>query len=69
MYSKLVITDAQQAGLAIVIIDPIFAYQIPLTRETSVDTALGDIIRNMVVCALWIPYFLKSERVQATFVR
>lgn len=57
------------SGLAIVIIDPILAYQIPLAREMSVDTALSDIIRNMVVCALWIPYFLKSERVQATFVR
>lgn len=29
----------------------------------------SDVIRNAITCAIWIPYFLKSERVANTFVR
>ncbi|MEK3885610.1 DUF2569 domain-containing protein [Paenibacillus sp. PL2-23] len=29
----------------------------------------ADVIRNALTCAIWIPYFLKSERVANTFVR
>ena len=29
----------------------------------------ADVIRNAITCAIWIPYFLKSERVENTFIR
>ena len=37
--------------------------------DEEAHTQLGkDIIRALIYCAIWIPYFLKSERVKQTFV-
>ncbi|MCR2807861.1 DUF2569 domain-containing protein [Paenibacillus soyae] len=44
-----------------------------IDRETGVlggDTGIyTDIVRSAITCAIWIPYFLKSERVANTFIR
>jgi len=37
--------------------------------ETDEQESVRTFIRSLVGCAIWIPYFLKSERVENTFVR
>lgn len=43
--------------------------QIPMARELADGSSIRDIARSAIACAIWIPYFIKSERVQNTFVR
>jgi hypothetical protein len=57
------------ASLAVGIIDTILVYQIPLAREMETGSSFTDIVRSAITCAIWIPYFLKSERVQNTFIK
>jgi hypothetical protein len=57
------------ASLIIGIIDFIFLYQIPLARELGNEGSIRDIARSAITCAIWIPYFIKSERVHNTFVK
>lgn len=57
------------ASLIVGIVDSALLYQIPLARENEDGSTLRDTIRSIITCAIWIPYFIKSERVQNTFVR
>ncbi len=56
-------------SLFIAILDVVLVYQIPFTREFEDGSSYKDIIRGIFTCAIWIPYFLKSERVKNTFIR
>jgi hypothetical protein len=53
------------------VLDAIFAYTINgdlFTSEDDYDTA-KEIIRSVFRAAIWIPYFLISDRVKKTFVK
>ncbi|WFR62329.1 DUF2569 domain-containing protein [Paenibacillus amylolyticus] len=56
-------------SLAVGIIDYLLLLQIPMARELEDGSSLRDIGRSALACAIWIPYFIKSERVHNTFVR
>lgn len=43
--------------------------QIPLARELLGEGVFRHTGRALLACAIWIPYFLRSERVRNTFVR
>jgi len=49
--------------LAFVLIDHLGA------RALQPSTGVAGILRNLVSAVIWIPYYLRSERVKATFVR
>ncbi|MHA0856445.1 DUF2569 domain-containing protein [Paenibacillus sp. CMAA1364] len=51
------------------VVDTILVLQIPLARETEDGSSIRDIIKSILTCAIWIPYFIKSVRVKNTFVR
>ncbi|MFS0727689.1 DUF2569 domain-containing protein [Paenibacillus sp. 1P07SE] len=55
--------------LLISIIDAIIIYQIPAFLEPQDGKAIRTVIREGLTCAIFIPYFLKSERVENTFVQ
>ncbi|WP_026470752.1 DUF2569 domain-containing protein [Alkanindiges illinoisensis] len=56
-------------GLIFVIIDFFFAEQIPLIADLSQDTeSTKEVIRSFIAALIWIPYFLISKRVKATFI-
>lgn len=56
-------------SLAVGIIDYLLLLQIPMARELEDGSSLRDIGKSVLACAIWIPYFIKSERVHNTFVR
>ncbi|WP_211234332.1 DUF2569 domain-containing protein [Paenibacillus taiwanensis] len=43
--------------------------QIPLLNEISDMNSSKDMVRSILSCLIWIPYFNRSERVQNTFRR
>lgn len=51
------------------IIDYVLLYQIPLAKEIEGGNSLRDIIRSVLTSAIWCAYFIKSERVQNTFIK
>lgn len=57
------------ASLIVSFIDYLVLLMIPLAREMEDGSSMRDLIRSALTCAIWIPYFIKSERVQNTFVR
>nr|WP_154958346.1 DUF2569 domain-containing protein [Paenibacillus xylanexedens] len=56
-------------SLTVGIVDSLLLSQIPMARELADGSSIRDIARSAIACAIWIPYFRKSERVQNTFVR
>ena len=56
-------------SLVVGIIDYLLVLQIPMASEMQDAGQLKDIFRSLVTCLIWIPYFVKSERVKNTFVR
>ena len=47
-----------------------FAVKIVVPNEPIFNgTTIGEIIRTLIPCIIWIPYMLVSQRVKATFVR
>ena len=55
--------------LVFLIIDHVLAQQIPFVARRSSPEGTMQIVRALAVCAVWVPYFLVSKRVKATFVR
>nr|WP_301291513.1 DUF2569 domain-containing protein [Paenibacillus xylanexedens] len=58
-------------GLSLIvgIIDYLLLLQIPLAKELEDGSSIREIAKSVITCAIWIPYFIKSERVHNTFVR
>ncbi|WP_460317979.1 DUF2569 domain-containing protein [Paenibacillus sp. YSY-4.3] len=51
----------------LLLITVVMVNQIPMAREVGGVSGVSTIIGGVVGCAIWIPYFLKSERVRNTF--
>ncbi|MEO2214525.1 DUF2569 domain-containing protein [Paenibacillus amylolyticus] len=73
-YSKKVILPRLMIifyGLSLIvgIIDYLLLLQIPLAKELEDGSSIREIAKSVITCAIWIPYFIKSERVHNTFVR
>jgi len=56
-------------SLIIGVIDYLLVIQIPLASELEDGSSLRDIVKSVITCAIWIPYFMKSERVHNTFIK
>jgi hypothetical protein len=56
--------------LVVVGINAAFAHFFPdAAAQAGPDTTVRDVVRTVIAAAIWIPYFLTSERVGNTFVR
>ncbi|MGE6575358.1 DUF2569 domain-containing protein [Paenibacillus xylanexedens] len=56
-------------SLVLYTVDYILVLQIPMMRELEDGGGIQEIVKSVITCAIWIPYFIKSERVYNTFVR
>lgn len=54
-------------SLAVTVIDSVLVDQIPMVRHDGIFSK--EVLRSLFTCAIWIPYFIRSERVRNTFVR
>ena len=54
-------------NVAIQVIDLLLAQSIPVVAEESTAAVGREIFRAILQAAIWIPYFLRSERVRNTF--
>lgn len=57
------------ANLVFILIDHYLASQIPMVAEVDNSDTYREIGRSIISSAIWIPYFLLSERVKGTFVK
>lgn len=56
-------------NLIVSIIEPFWINQLLSAEENNDGYKLGGTFRAALTCLIWIPYFLKSERVRNTFIR
>ena len=56
------------ANLVFVTIDYFAADLIPFVAAQEDLGSLKELIRALIACAIWVPYFLVSKRVKGTFV-
>lgn len=53
-----------------IILDLIFAYQIPVVQQSGMDAStMKELIRSLFCAVVWVPYFIVSKRVKNTFIR
>jgi hypothetical protein len=63
-----VITTFLLLSLAFVVVDFLLANSIPVVASQGNQGPLGEIVRSIIVCLIWVPYFQISKRVKGTFV-
>lgn len=70
LFPKLIIAYLA-ANLLFLVVDYFGANLIPFVanQTEALNESIGEIGRGVIASAIWIPYFLKSRRVKATFVR
>lgn len=56
------------SNLAFVVIDYFVADSIPFIASQNDPESLRELIRVLIGCLIWVPYFLVSKRVKGTFV-
>lgn len=54
-------------NLLFVGLDFLLASNIPAVASNDDASSVGELIRSIIVCLVWVPYFLQSERVKQTF--
>ena len=54
-------------NVAIQVVDLLLAQSIPVVAEESTAAVAREVFRAILQAAIWIPYFLRSERVRNTF--
>jgi hypothetical protein len=56
------------AMVVVQVVDMLLAMQIPAAADTTESSDYRDLIRSVIACAIWAPYFAVSRRVKNTFV-
>ena len=56
------------AGLAFLIVDLYLSSLIPFVAAQNNSESWKEVMRSLIVAAIWIPYFLNSKRVRNTFI-
>jgi hypothetical protein len=60
---------AALSNLAFILIDGLFGKVVFPADPMFDEETLGEVIKQAISCAIWIPYMLKSVRVRNTFVK
>ncbi len=56
-------------SLGVIALDMALSQSIPAVAEQNDPSAATELFRSIVAAIIWIPYFIKSERVRNTFVK